>query len=219
MELSGKPGRKYLMDIQAFIWDLGGVLVWTEDFSPRNNLASQYGLKRSELEELVLSSHSGTRAQLGKISADEHWESITMPFRLQPVELTKFQDGFWGGDRLDESLVELVRSLRPRYKTALLSNAFSDLRRMLVDQWKIIDAFDEIIISSEVGVMKPDERIYKMTLERLNLRPDQAVFIDDFESNTAAADKLKLHTVHFISAEQTREQVKKILTANENERK
>ena len=96
------------MDICAFIWDLGGVLVRTEDFSSRNNLASRYGLIRSELEELVFTSRSGTRAQLGKISADEHWESITRPFHLHPVELTKFQEGFWGGDRLDESLVELV---------------------------------------------------------------------------------------------------------------
>lgn len=190
------------MDIHAFIWDLGGVLVRTEDYSSRQKLADRFGLSRCELEELVFNSESGKKAQLGQISALQHWKFITRPFQLTPGELNEFQENFWGGDRLDETLVDTIRSLRTQYRTALLSNAFSDLRDMISQQWMIDDAFDEIVISSEVGAMKPAARIYKLTLEQLNVRPEHAVFIDDFPQNIRAARDLNLETIHFKSPEQ-----------------
>lgn len=199
------------MDISAFIWDLGGVLVRTQDYSSRQKLASRFGLSRFELEELVFNSDSGTKAQLGQISAVQHWKDITEPFQLTPAEFIEFQNNFWGGDRLDESLVNTIRSLRPRFKTALLSNAFSDLREMISHQWNIDDAFDEIVISAEVGVQKPDARIYEITLERLKVRPEQAVFIDDFPQNIQGARDLKLESIHFTNPTQTLEELEVFL--------
>jgi putative hydrolase of the HAD superfamily len=202
------------MDIQAFIWDLGGVLVRTEDYSSRQELADRFGLSRIELEELVFNSESGTKAQLGQISALQHWKEITRPFHLTPAEFIEFQEDFWGGDHLDASLVNTIRSLRPRYKTALLSNAFSDLREMITHRWMIDDAFDKIVISSEVGVIKPEARIYNLTLEHLKLRPEQAVFIDDFPQNIQAARDLNLATIHFKSPEQTLKELEGIIHIN-----
>jgi epoxide hydrolase-like predicted phosphatase len=199
------------MDIHALIWDLGGVLVRTEDHSSRQKLADRFGLTRFELEELVFNSESGTKAQLGQISADQHWKDITRPFQLTLPEIIEFQEFFWGGDRLDETLVDTIRSLRLQYKTALLSNAFSDLREMIFQQWKINDAFDEIVISSEVGVMKPDASIYKQILEQLSVRPEQAIFIDDFPQNIRGARQLNLKTIHFRSTEQTLEELERYL--------
>jgi len=197
--------------VKAVVFDLGGVLVRTEDGGPREQAARRLGLTRVELEHLVFSGPSGLAAQRGEIQAEEHWENILRELGLPAGALAGLQSGFWGGDRVDYTLVEAIRSLRGTYRTVLLSNAFSDLRHMLTDQWQIAGAFDEIFISSELGVTKPDLQIYRLLLNRLGLEPQEAVFVDDYHENIAGARKAGLHTVHFKNPAQAWEELEHIL--------
>jgi epoxide hydrolase-like predicted phosphatase len=199
------------MAIKAVIWDVGGVLVRTEDYRSREQLALSLGMDRLELEELVYGLESGRRAQLGEIPLDDHWNNVLQALNLKSEKLRDFQEGFWGGDRLDVELIEYIRSLRANYKTGLLSNAFSDLRRMAEDVWKFADAFDEMIISAEVGLMKPDARIYKLAADQLGIEPSEAVFLDDFTHNVAGAQAVNMHAVHFKNPAQAKRDLGAIL--------
>ena len=199
------------MSIEAVIWDLGGVLVRTADYAPRRALAQQYGLTLEEIEDLVFSGESGDRAQLGEISVEQHWENQRNRFGLSPAELQAFRDQFWGGDRLDADLVAYIRRLRQSYKTGLLSNAFSDLRRVVTDTWKFADAFNEMIISAEVGLVKPDPRIYHLALERLGVAPEAAVFIDDYSRNVEGARAVRINAIHFKDPRQARSDLESLL--------
>ena len=202
------------MSLRAVIWDLGGVLVRTEDLSIRERLADRLGTTRLELENLVFSSDSGRRAQLGEIAESEHWKNVGRALDLNPAELEQFQTEFWAGDRLDNLLVEFIRRLRPDYKTGLLSNHLPDLRRALREDWKIETAFDTIVISAEVGFLKPDPHIYWLALDRLQVSPAEAVFIDDFTRNLAGAEAIGLRTIHFRNTDQVCRDVKKILNGD-----
>ena len=195
------------MSIRAVIFDLGGVLLRTEDPSPRRELAARLGLTREQIYYHVFDSPSARQATLGQITSDEHWESIRQGLGLTSQDFPSVRQAFWSGDRLDTELVETIRSLRPRYKTALLSNAWGDMRQVLTERWKIADAFDELVISAEVGIAKPDPRIYRLTLERLGVPAGEAVFVDDFIENIEAARVLGLHGVHFRSPEQARDEL------------
>ncbi len=199
------------MVIKAVIWDLGGVLVRTEDGAPRDGLAKRMGLTRAELEELVFSSESGDRAQLGEINVDQHWKNLQAQLGFSTEEMGAFKRQFWQGDVLDRELVDYIRSLRSRYKTGLLSNAFSDLRSVVTDEWKFADAFDTMVISAEVGLVKPDARIYHLALKRLDVLPQAAVFIDDFLHNVEGARRQGLRAVHFRSPGQARAELEQIL--------
>jgi epoxide hydrolase-like predicted phosphatase len=199
------------MSIRAVIFDLGGVLLRTEDPSPRRELAARLGLTREQIYYHVFDSPSARQATLGQITSDEHWESIRQGLGLTSQDFPSVRQAFWGGDRLDTELVETIRSLRPRYKTALLSNAWGDMRQVLTERWKIADAFDELVISAEVGIAKPDPRIYRLTLERLGVPAGEAVFVDDFIENIEAARALGLHTVHFRSPEQAGDELGSLL--------
>ena len=199
------------MTIKAVIWDMGGVLLRTEDSKPRQRLAERLGVDRAKLEEMVFWGESGSRAQLGEISIDQHWENLRSDFNLSPEGLEKFKEGFWGGDFVDQELVEYIRSLRKSNKTGLLSNAFSNLRQVIDQVWKFADAFDEMIISAEVGLVKPDDRIFHLALDRLGVTAEQTVFIDDFKSNISAANRLKIHAIHFKSPEQARQELEQLL--------
>jgi epoxide hydrolase-like predicted phosphatase len=200
-----------MTSIRAVIFDLGGVLVRTEDRAPRNQLADRLGMTYDELSSLVFDSPSSHQAMLGLIGVHEHWEAVRSSLGISLESFPSVRNAFWAGDALDTSLVDFLRALRPRYQTALLSNAWGDLRGVLDREWNILDAFDQVIISAEVGLVKPDERIFRLALERLGITPGEAVFVDDFTENITGARAAGLHAIHFRSADQARAEVEQLL--------
>jgi putative hydrolase of the HAD superfamily len=91
---------------------------------------------------------------------------------------------------LDDAMLDLVRSLRRAgLRTALLSNSWGngDYPRHLFP-----DLFDVVVISAEVGMRKPEERIFRHTAALLGLEPQECVFIDDVSANIAAAEAIGL---------------------------
>jgi putative hydrolase of the HAD superfamily len=116
---------------------------------------------------------------------------------LSSNALAQFKREFWGGDVLDEEMVDLIRQLKSRYQTAIISNATDSLRETLQTTYPIADAFDLIVVSAEEKVMKPDPEIYQRTLDRLGREAAESVFIDDFAENIAAARELGMNVIHF----------------------
>jgi len=157
------------MAIKAIIWDVGGVLLRTEDYALREQLAAELGVTRDHLEMAVFAGEIGGQAQRGEISVSELWEAVRQAYDLSHEEVIRFEEFFWGGDVLDTKLIDHIRSLKGKYHTGLLSNAWLDLRAVITDRWQIEDAFDTMTISAEEGVMKPDARIYQIALARLFL--------------------------------------------------
>ncbi len=189
--------------IKAVIFDLGGVLLRTVDPAPRQRLAERLGVNLYEIYNQVFASESARLATLGKLSAQKHWEQVGAHFGLSPLEVPGFIQQFWEGDRLDQPLVAFIRSLRGERRTALMSNAWDDLRGLVENDWNIASAFDELIISAEVGLAKPDHRIYQLALDRLGVAAEQALFIDDIEENVDAARWIGMRAIRFRSTGQT----------------
>lgn len=199
------------MPIRAVIFDLGGVLVRTEDRQPRARLAERLGISYDQLSSVIFDSDSARQATLGQLSTDAHWEAVLRALNLTEQEFGLARQDFWGGDSLDVELVDYIRSLRPRYQTALLSNAWDNLRQVLDQHWDILDAFDQVIISAEVGLAKPDRRIYQLAVEQLGVAAEEAVFVDDYPANLEGARAAGLMTIHFHSREQTVSELEKLL--------
>jgi epoxide hydrolase-like predicted phosphatase len=183
--------------IQAVIFDVGGVMLRTENRAPREQWEAKLGLPPGGAEALVFGGEMGQKAQLGEITETELWQWIGSHLDLSVLETAAFRQGFWGGDKLDTTLVSYIRQLKTRYQTAIISNYASNLRPELTHQFKIADAFDEIIISCEEHLMKPDPEIFHRALARLGRQPAEAVFIDDFQHNVAAAQAMGLSAIHF----------------------
>lgn len=199
------------MHIQAVYFDIGGVLLRTEDRAPRDNLAARLGISRDELNDLVFAGEQGLRAQRGQINADELWESVRQTLHLPREVLPQVKQEFFGGDRLDTDLLDTIRSLHRRYKTGIISNATDDTRPVIEGRWGMADAFDAIILSAEVGVMKPDARIFHIALQALGVQPSEAVFVDDFPQNIEGARAIGMHAIQFHTSEQTRQDLEAIL--------
>jgi putative hydrolase of the HAD superfamily len=174
-------------------------------------LADALRLTTADLEKIFFGGESGDAAQRGDITASNHWENVRVTLNLRPDEIGPARDTFFSGDVLDSQLIDYIQALRPQYRTIALTNAMSDARPSLVNKWKIGDAFDEIFISAEMGLMKPDPRIYLAVLEQLEIYPAESVFIDDFPKNIQSAQKLGMRTVWFRNREQTISEIDSIL--------
>ncbi len=70
-------------------------------------------------------------------------------------------------------------SLRPRYQTALLSNSFVGARKREQEHYHFAEMTDLIIYSHEVGIAKPERRIFELTCERIGVQPEDVIFLDD----------------------------------------
>jgi putative hydrolase of the HAD superfamily len=108
--------------------------------------------------------------------------------------------------------VQFVQTLRPCYKTGIISNAWSDARPVLHQKFDLDRYVDMTIYSAEVKCAKPDPCIYQLALAQLNVRADESVFVDDMSGNVEAAQSLGMKGVQFKNTEQAIAEIKKHLS-------
>lgn len=198
------------MTIKAVFFDLGGVIVRTEFQTPRQQLADRLGMDFDDLYKLVFDSETSSRASVGEISSEEHWAFILKRLKRPASELESIRTEFFAGDIVDRTLLDYIRSLRGKYKTGLISNAWGDLRDFVVRE-KFEDAFDKMIISAEVGAMKPEAKIFRIALEQFGVSPNEAVFVDDVYANVQGCEKIGMKGIYFKDPETALKQLKSFL--------
>lgn len=197
--------------IRAIIWDLGGVILRTEDLSHREKWEKGFGFEAWGLANLVFRSEISQLASIGRASVDDIWASVQEKLGLDNEAIQQLRIDFFAGDRLDEKLLTFIRQLKSSRKTGMITNAWPDGRHWIENKWKIADAFDHILISAEVGLVKPDPAIYELSLKALDVKPDETIFIDDFEENIDGAKAVGMHAIHFQDPEEVIVQLKRVL--------
>jgi len=185
--------------IEAIIFDIGGVFVHVYRPEVFRAIEARLGLRAGVLASVLWRSDDWRLAEVGAISDEEYWRRTAPRLGLStPEAVDELNAALFGDVRLDPDLVHLVRRLRGRYRTAMLSNASDAVGS---DRWRaryaVDGLFDVEIVSARVGLAKPGEAIYRLALERLGVAPEAAVFIDDSPPNVAAASALGIHAIHF----------------------
>lgn len=198
------------MKIKAVFFDFGGVIQRTEYQSPRQRLAERFGMEYADIDNIVFNSPTAKQATVGELSVEKHWEAVAKRLKVSKEEIAEVEREFFAGDVADHSILEYLRSLRPRFITGLISNAWSDMREYLVRQ-KMDDAFDHLIISAEAGVAKPEAKIYHLALEQAKVQPGAAVFVDDVAANIAACEQVGMKGILFKDPQEAMTQLKKLL--------
>ena len=198
------------MKIKAVFFDFGGVIQRTEYQAPRQQLAQRFGMEYEDIDNIVFNSPTAKQATVGEIPVNKHWAAVAKRLKVDKKEIEKVEAEFFAGDLLDLSILEYLRSLRPRYVTGLISNAWSDMREYLTRK-KIDDAFEHLTISAEVGVAKPEAKIYQLALEQAQVKAGEAVFVDDVLANIEACEEVGMKGIHFKDPHASMEQLKKLL--------
>ncbi|MBI2331036.1 MAG: HAD family phosphatase [Chloroflexi bacterium] len=198
------------MNIRAIFFDFGGVIQRTEYQAPRQQLAQRFGMEYEDIDRIVFNSPTAAQATIGEISVEKHWQAVAQRLKVGKAEIAAVEREFFAGDVVDLTILGYLRSLRPRYLTGLISNAWSDMREYLI-RAKIGDAFDHLTISAEVGVAKPNARIYQLALEQAQVKAGEAVFVDDVIANIEACEQVGMKGILFKDPHASMEQLKKLL--------
>ena len=198
--------------IKAIIFDFGRVISAQKPHSLFREYEAELGLPPGVLNRTMFGSESWRQTLIGQMTLDEHWQEIGPTLGLNtPEEIEEFRARYFGDEEVNSAVIDLIRSLRGDYKLAVLSNAPSGLARWLAD-WQIGELFDVIVCSGDVGVAKPDPAIFELTLDRLGISAEEAVFIDDYPGHVAAAKDVGIHGILFTNAEDLRAELDSLLT-------
>jgi putative hydrolase of the HAD superfamily len=188
--------------VRAVIFDVGGVLIQVADRIAQHWWEDRLGLARDSLLQEVFMSPAALRATLGLATDADVWTELACLFRLHADEARDMARDFFAGERLNAELAAFLRSLRPRYKTALLANAWPGARAAWIDHFGLGDAADLLILSAEEGLRKPDTRIYTLAAERLGVAPAECLLVDDRPDNVAGARDSGMRALQFVHCEQ-----------------
>jgi 2-haloacid dehalogenase len=96
--------------------------------------------------------------------------------------------------------VSLFYRLKAKYKIYGLTNWSVETISILFRRFPFFKEFDGIVVSGQEGVVKPDHQIYKILLDRYNLKVENSIFIDDNLNNIQVAEKIGLYSIHYENA-------------------
>ncbi len=180
---------------RAVIFDFGGVLT-TSPVQAMREFCEGDGVPWEAVRPL-LGSHQGAWSRF-ETSAISQAEFITAfegecAAAGHAIDGNRFLAGFFGGMRLRDDMVTVVRTLRGQLKVGCITNNVQAGTRGRLIAFE--DLFDVVIESSKAGMRKPSPEIYLLACEQLGVKPEEAIFLDDFGVNLKAARALGMATI------------------------
>ena len=190
------------MPVKAVVLDIGGVLEvnpatgWEERWAARLGLSTDAFAER--LEQLWRGGDIGTvtLAEIERRTASE--------LDLDDAARRELMDDVWTEylGTLNRPLAEYFRSLRPDFRTGILSNSFVGARQREQDAYGFQDMCDAIVYSHEIGHLKPEPAAYRIVCERLDVTPSEALFVDDLQVNVDGARAAGMEAITFMDTPQ-----------------
>jgi putative hydrolase of the HAD superfamily len=168
--------------------DLGGVLI--NDYLPA--AATTWGARLGITPQQFLAALFGgseDQVLVGRVSESAWWDIVASRLGLTPQSLADLRRDLAGRQAWNPELVALLRRLRGRVRTGIVSNCTPGTRDMMTEAG-LLGIVDQLALSCEVGCTKPDPRIYQAALAALSARPEATLFIDDTAGHVRAAEAL-----------------------------
>jgi epoxide hydrolase-like predicted phosphatase len=197
----------------AVVLDIGGVLETTPSLGTAEKWEATFGLLPGQMAERAR--EVWTAGAVGSISEADVHRRLSDVLGVDHAQVDAFMAEMWE-EYLGTPNVELIawfRELRPRYRTGIISNSFVGAREREQERYGFADLTDTVVYSHEVGVSKPDPRIYRLASERLAVAPERMIFLDDVEENVDGARALGIRAVQFTDTRQAIDEIESLLSA------
>ncbi len=197
------------MAIKNIIFDFGGVLL---DWSPRY-LFQKHISDPKELDyflENICTLEWNTEQDAGRTMAEgtrilqekhPEYHDLIQLFYDRWIEMSP---------GLFDQNVALLHQLKEKYPCYGLTNFSNETLPMARAKFDFFDVFDGIVVSGDEKLVKPDHAIYKLLLDRYDIKAEESVFIDDSYPNIVAANELGIQTIHFTPTTDLEAELKKL---------
>ena len=196
--------------IEAVIWDFGGVFT-TSPFEAFARYERERGIPVGVIRKINSTNHENNAWAMFERSAIDFAgfdaafaaEASVLGYQIPGRDVVALLAGEFRPD-----MIEALRRIKTRFKTGCITNnmpsdeAGSVATSRSIYSREIMELFDELIESSKVGIRKPDPRIYMMMCEKLGVKPDACVYLDDLGSNLNPARAMGMTTIKVQSGPQ-----------------
>jgi epoxide hydrolase-like predicted phosphatase len=202
------------MSVRAVIFDIGGVLEINPETGWQGRWAERLGISEATLEaELEPIWSPGAT---GEATLDEIERRAGAALGLDTTQLAAFMADAWDEylGTLNVELASYFAGLRPRYRTAILSNSFVGAREREQAAYGFADMCDIVVYSHEEGVGKPDPRAYAIACDRLGVPPADAVLLDDTAACVDGAHAIGMGAVRYLDCAQAIAELSRLLEAD-----
>jgi putative hydrolase of the HAD superfamily len=195
-------------NIKAIIFDVGGVLKITDVDATKEKIVSQFGISSQN----IMQSYNKYLPlwKSSQIFESELWHKTITDY---VPDHQNFQRIF----KLNEPVYQIAKKLEQLgYITAILSNVSAE-DKIFNSQLNLYAPFKEVILSCDVNLIKPNPAIFNLTLEKLKVKPSEAVMVDDKEINLDSAKGIGIHTIYFQDEKQLKNDLEKLLAVDLSE--
>ncbi|MDX1700501.1 MAG: HAD-IA family hydrolase [Melioribacteraceae bacterium] len=185
----------------TIVFDLGNVLIpfdhgrWVSNLNSINQGLGDRMLNRFNENHDLQMQYEG-----GKLS-DNEFINICLNWLDNEITSDQFCEIFSDIFSFNYNVIELLPELKRRYRLVLLSNTSNIHKSYAWGKYSFIENFDKLILSHEVGAVKPEEKIYRAVENFTNEPPNSHIFIDDVLDYVNAAKNLGWDGIHFIGYE------------------
>ena len=197
--------------IKAVAFDWGGVIEIMEG-GLIQNIVKYLGVSEKEWHKIYFSFNY--LSNLGQKSYGEVFALTAKEFGASNEQIAYIHEALKKNKetkKINFELVEIMKDLKKKgYKIGLLSNNnFTKLKRELTDL-DLIDLFDAVVVSSEVGYQKPQPEIFHILFDRLGIKSDEVVFVDDTESSLSGSENIGYTPLLFTSNQKLKGDLQKL---------
>ncbi|HKX23723.1 MAG TPA: HAD family phosphatase [Candidatus Saccharimonadales bacterium] len=190
--------------IKAIVLDCFGVLYIPQDDYFYQTVMANPKAHHDEIRDLV------KQSEYGYIDDATLFAGIAEMTGLPVEEITtKLTSGF----ARNQELIDMLQGLRPQYKLAMLSNLGRNSSVKFFTLEERAKLFDAVVISGEVGMIKPEPGIFEYACRQLGVEPHEAVFVDDAERNCEGARAVGMQAIVYESWPQAQRDLTALLEA------
>ncbi|MBD3211899.1 MAG: HAD-IA family hydrolase [Candidatus Lokiarchaeota archaeon] len=191
------------MSIKAILFDLGGVFLELDFSNFYDKIISPSPLNKPQAPLMLRFFRQSDIYHEGKMSDEEFYNLACDILQANKEQLsqTEFFDAFNSIiSSINKEMVEMLKKLKEhgKYKLLAISNINSSHWEYLQGQeCDFIDYFDELILSHEVHITKPNHKIFQIAIEQANCEPEEILYIDDGLNNVKSARELGIKGLNF----------------------
>jgi putative hydrolase of the HAD superfamily len=195
-----KPVQGEEQMIKHIIFDLGNVLVNIHPKEVMEEFRHICSKKKDKVAEFFLSKFHYDY-MTGKYSSDEFYQKLndTFEFGLDFPSFVSIWNKVIGAPK--DGIEDVVLRLNSNFILSVCSNTDPLHWNFCIQNYPFISGFKHYFLSFELGLRKPDQRIFRVVIERLKTTPNECLFIDDTYENITKADKMGFHTIHATNPE------------------
>lgn len=201
------------MKVKAIIFDLGGVVIDLDFSNFYNKIISQSPLNKPQTPIMLEFFRQSDMYHQGKMTDDEFYQLACDLLQVCMLNQSEFFDAFNSIiSGYNSNVSEIIKRIREsnQYKLIALSNVNSSHWDYILNKkWDFINWFDELILSHETHLIKPNPKVFEYAIKKAGCKPEQILYIDDGLNNIRSAIELGIIGIKFINSEELLEELKK----------